>query len=72
MAAEHLPAVETHYTINQIAELWGLDPDTVRPLFRNRPGVLKITRPETRRKRGYVSLRIPASVAAAVHAELHR
>jgi hypothetical protein len=31
---------------------------------------LKIERPETRSKRGYTTLRIPASVAERVHAEL--
>jgi hypothetical protein len=65
-------AEEKHFSVNELAALWNLDPDTIRPYFRNRTGVLKIARPETRRKRGYVSLRIPASVAAAVHAELAR
>lgn len=65
-------ADEQHFSINELARLWGLDPDTVRPLFKNRAGVLKIVRPETRRKRGYTTLRIPASVAAQVHTEMSR
>jgi hypothetical protein len=67
-----VPAEEQCYTVAEIATLWNLDPDTVRPLFRNRPGVLKLKRLSTTRKRGYVSLRIPASVAAQVREELSR
>lgn len=63
---------EKHYSVRDLAKLWGLSPDTVRPLFSERAGVLKIARPETRRKRRYTSLRIPASVAAQVHTELSR
>jgi hypothetical protein len=66
------PTVEKHFSINELSALWGLDADVLRPLFRHRAGVLKIVRPETRRKRGYVTLRIPASVAEAVHAEMSR
>jgi len=61
---------EKHYTVQQLAAQWGLDPDTIRPLFRDRAGVLKLVRPETKRKRGYVSLRIPESIAKQVHEEL--
>ena len=63
---------EQHYSINQLAALWGLDPDTLRPYFKARPGVLKIVRPEARLKRGYTTLRIPASIAEQVHRELVR
>ena len=63
---------EQHYTVSQIAALWGLDTDTVRPLFKNRPGVLKIKRQSTTRKRSYTSLRIPASIAAEVREEMSR
>jgi hypothetical protein len=65
-------ATEKHFSVIELAELWGLAPDTIRPLFANRPGVLKIVRPESRRKRVYSTLRIPASVAERVHAELTR
>jgi hypothetical protein len=36
-------------------------------MFAHEPGVLKFGRPETRHKRGYISLRIPASVAVRLH-----
>lgn len=61
---------EKHFSIIELANLWGLAPDTIRPLFINRQGVLKIVRPESRRKRVYTTLRIPASVADKVYAEL--
>ena len=50
--------------------MWSISPDTVRRLFRDVPGMLRIVRPETRRKRGYVTLRIPESVLLRVHATL--
>jgi hypothetical protein len=66
-----MPALERHYTCHELAELWNLAPDTIRALFRDTPGVLKINRPERRNKRGYTSLRIPESVAQKRHAELN-
>jgi hypothetical protein len=66
-----MPALERHYTCHELAKLWNLAPDTIRALFRDAPGVLKINRPERRNKRGYVSMRIPESVAQKRHAELN-
>lgn len=60
-------AFERHYTAKELAQLWRLDESTVRRLFRDEPGVLRIPHLRRRRKRDYVSLRIPASVAARVH-----
>lgn len=56
------PALEKHLTCQQIANLWHTSVDTVRRAFRDEPGVLKIERPETLHKRGYMSLRIPISL----------
>ena len=58
---------EPHYTVKQLAERWGLDQSTVRRIFRDEPDVLRIPHLRRRGKRDYVSLRIPASVAARVH-----
>jgi hypothetical protein len=66
-----MPALEKHYTVLELADLWQLSPDTIRALFHNTPGVLRIVRPERRNKRGYTSLRIPESVAQKRHAELN-
>jgi hypothetical protein len=66
-----MPAIERHYTCRELAALWQLSPDTIRELFRDIPGVLKISRPERRNKRVYTSLRIPESVAQKRHADLN-
>jgi hypothetical protein len=60
-------ALEEHYTPLQLAKLWGLSADTIRNMFRDEPGVLVINRGERMNKRGYLTIRIPASVAARVH-----
>ncbi len=65
-----LSALEKHYSIPEVAELWGLSTDKVRELFRDVPGVIKIGSPETRHKRGYITLRIPESVVQRVHSQL--
>ena len=49
-----------------MATLWALSVDTIRSIFGNEPGVLKIERPEQMHKRGYTSMRIPESVVLRV------
>jgi len=61
---------EVHFTCSGLAKEWNVSTDTIRTLFYDEPGVLKIDRPETRTKRGYRSLRIPGSVAERVHRRL--
>ena len=55
---------ERHYTPKELAELWRLDESTVRRMFQDEPGVLRIGQTGRRSKRDYVTLRIPASTAA--------
>ena len=54
---------ERHYSVNEIAKLWSLSPDSVRRLFRRERGVLVIGN-------RYVTLRIPESVLERVHRRL--
>lgn len=62
---------EKHYRPEELAELWGVHPETVRRLFRNEDGVMKIgNRRSTRYRRAYTTLRIPASVAERVYRRL--
>jgi hypothetical protein len=61
---------ELHYSGSELAELWGLSSDTIRRLFEDEPGVVTIGERNPRRKRRYVTLRIPQSVAARVHRRL--
>jgi uncharacterized ubiquitin-like protein YukD len=66
-----MTAIERHYTAREIADLWKVSDDTIRKLFENVHGVLKISQPPRRGRRSYVSLRIPESVLLKRHAELH-
>jgi hypothetical protein len=71
--AETTIALTRHYTPKELAELWAVDESTIRRLFQDAPGVLRIGKAGRRDgKRDYVSLRIPESVAIRVHAERSR
>jgi predicted transcriptional regulator len=63
-------ADEKHYSPDEIAELWGVSTETIRSIFREESGVLKIGKTGTKYKRGYVTLRIPREVAERVHRRL--
>jgi hypothetical protein len=62
--------LEKHYAPDELAELWGLSMETVRAIFRDEPGVLKIGKTGSKYRRGYVTLRIPEEVAERVHRKL--
>ena len=61
---------EKHFTPAELAEAWNLSVETIRNLFRDEPGVLKIGKTTSRYKRGYITLRIPQKVAERVHRRL--
>lgn len=61
---------EKYYTPDELSELWAVSTETIRSIFRNEPGVLKIGKPGTRNKRAYFTLRIPADVAERIHTRL--
>ena len=61
---------EKHYTPEALGKLWSFSGNTIREMFRNEPGVIKVDHRETRSKRNYCSMRIPASVAQKVYARL--
>jgi len=68
LKSEPVIALERHFTPKQLADLWALDESTVRRIFQDEPGVLKIGKSGRRDgKRDYITLRIPASVAVHVH-----
>lgn len=60
----------SHYSVQELASLWGLGVDKVRELFEDEPGVIKLRNPATRKKRAYTTLRIPETVAARVQSRL--
>jgi CRP-like cAMP-binding protein len=65
-------SVERHYAVTEFAETWHLTADKVRDLSEEEPGVLVIGQRRARRKRRYITLRIPQSVLERVHARLLR
>jgi hypothetical protein len=61
-------AEEKHHTPAEVGAMWGLSVATIRRLFENEAGVLKVQNasgPTGRRQ--YKTLRIPTSVVARVH-----
>jgi hypothetical protein len=65
------PALERHYTVTEVAELWNWSDTKVRDVFRDEAGVLQSNVPTLRaRKRRKVTLRIPSSVLLRVHAKM--
>jgi hypothetical protein len=61
---------EKHFSPAELAKAWGVSVETIRTIFRVEPGVLKIGTNATRHRRGYMTLRIPESVAQRVHRRL--
>lgn len=63
---------ERHYSVQEVASMWGLSAATVRRMFRGEPGVLVVDSSCTGRgkRTGYATLRIPKSVAERVHRRL--
>jgi hypothetical protein len=67
-------ALERHFTPIELSQLWNFTPQTIRELFADEPGVIRIGEPSRREgrtlKRSYYTLRIPESVAVRVHSRL--
>ncbi len=66
------PALERHFSVQEIAELWNLCENSIRALFKDETGVVRIERPRSRWKRGYSTLRIPQSVLERVHQRMSK
>jgi hypothetical protein len=58
-----------HYSVDELAELWGVSVDSIRRIFRDEPGGLKIGENSPKHKRP-LTLRIPESVVERVHMRL--
>src|SRR5580704_12192538 len=62
-----LPPSEYLYTPHELAQMVSLDASTIRRMFADEPGVVRLGRSNRRDgKRDYVTLRIPRSVAERV------
>ena len=70
---ERMQATEPHYSTQQVADMWSVSATTVRRLFEDAPGVLKISMPQllthNRKHKAHVMLRIPATVLEQVHSQ---
>ena len=65
-------ALERHYSVPQIAEMWGWSDTKVREVFSDEPGVLQSQLRASLRahKRQKITLAIPESVLRRVHRRL--
>jgi hypothetical protein len=70
LAHSNISVGEKHFTPQDLAEACGVSAELVRQIFRSEKGVLKIGKPGTKYRRPYLTLRIPESVAGAVHRRL--
>jgi hypothetical protein len=62
---------EKYFDLSELAATWGLSVETIRKLFANDPGVVKMpsaSGPKGRRR--YCIFRIPSSAAARLHKRL--
>ena len=56
-----------YLTPQQVAELWALDPASIRRIFRDEPGVLKFGNGKsTYKKQAHTTIRIPPDVLERV------
>ena len=62
---------ERHFSVDQLAELWGMSDDFVRRLFLHEHGVV-IFHHHRPGRRVYRTLRIPESVAQRVHTRMRK
>ncbi len=65
-------AIEKHYSVEEIGELWALSPRTVRRMFEKEPGIIVFGNTGSMKKRRYVTLRVPESVLVRVHRRLRK
>lgn len=61
-------AVQKHYRVKELADLWGFSENTIIELFSKEDGVLRLESPTGKRK--YATLSIPETVAIRVHERL--
>lgn len=68
--------LEKHYSVKQLADMWGVSEATIRRIFRDMPGVLKISAPRLlardRKNSPPVRLSIPESLVLRAHEQWSR
>ena len=63
------PALEKHFSVEELAKKWNMSVDFLRRLFLHKPGVVIFCNPR-KGMRVYRTLRIPESVAVRVHSRM--
>ncbi len=63
----NLTITEKHFAPDELAESWGISPDTVTRIVERDSGVLILETHRGNRSRRYRIIRIPESVAARVY-----
>jgi AraC-like DNA-binding protein len=65
-----MSAFERHYSVQEVSEMWGYSESTIRKLFADESGVLKIGSPERRFKRKRWVLSVSESTLRRVYERL--
>ena len=60
-------AFERHFSIPELSKLWGIDPGTVRHMFKDEPTVVRVRTAPQRGKRSCTTYRIPESTALRIY-----
>jgi len=63
--------IEQHFSVRELSERWGLSERTVRRLIENEPDLIRIHK-NSRFKRTYRRVQVPASVADRIYRKLTR
>jgi hypothetical protein len=58
--------MERHFTVQELADMWGFSHNFINGKFRDEPGVMH-TQKKGRVKRSYGAIRMPQSVAERVY-----
>lgn len=60
-------ALQRHFTISELAELWHYSYNFLRPRFENHPAVVRSGQEESMHRRRKIQIRVPESVALEVY-----
>ena len=63
-------ATERHYSVTEVAELWGLSKPLVRRILRKESGLLIVGELGSGRKARRTTVRVPESVLGRIHARM--
>lgn len=70
--AQTVVATEPHYSIAEVATMWGLSVSTIRRIIDRQPGLVIIGNAGDGGTRRRTTVRIPESVLSRIHARLRK